>query len=201
MNLTRRTQECLQNNLTLEDALPTKMPVYVNSSAYLFGAVALSGLALLILTGVVMSIFGPAWYHVSRAGLFVNSLHFWSCQLFFGSTIVHLIVKYLMAAWRDSRWFTWFIGVASFGVAVFAGLTGYLSQTNWDSQWIAVQSKDAMNATGIGTFFNTMNTGQMLTLHIVVLPLVITALVGLHLFLIRRESPVKPLPVKEEKKP
>jgi ubiquinol-cytochrome c reductase cytochrome b subunit len=200
MNLTRRTQEYLQNNLTLEDALPTKMPVYVNSSAYLFGAIALSGLALLILTGVVMSIFGPAWYHASRAGLFVNSLHFWSCQLFFGSTVIHLIVKYLMAAWRDSRWFTWSVGVASFGVAVFAGLTGYLSQTNWDSQWIAVQSKDAMNAAGIGTFFNTMNTGQMLTLHIVVLPLVITALVGLHLFLIRRESPVKPLPVEEEKK-
>ena len=37
--------------------------------------------------------------------------------------------------------------------------------------WIAVQSKDAMNALGIGTFLNTMYTGQVLTLHIVFLPL------------------------------
>ena len=74
-------------------------------------------------------------------------------------------------------------------------LTGFLSQTNWDAQWIAVQSKDAMNATGVGAFFNTMNTGQVLTIHIVVLPLVVVTLVGIHLLLIRRDSPVKPLHV------
>ena len=72
-------------------------------------------------------------------------------------------------------------------------LTGFLSQTNWDAQWIAVQAKDAMNAIGVGAFFNTMNTGQVLTIHMVLLPLVVVTLVGLHLFLIRRDSPVKPL--------
>ena len=58
MNLTRRTQQFFQKNLTIEDALPTRMPVYVNSLAYLFGAGALSALGMLILTGVVMCISG-----------------------------------------------------------------------------------------------------------------------------------------------
>lgn len=199
MNLTKETQNFLRNNLTLEDALPTQMPTYVNSTAYLFGVSALSALVLLVVTGVVMSLFGPGWYHSSSAGHFVNSLHFWGVQVLFAMVLLHLISQFLMAAWRDGRWKTWMTGVLTFGVSAFAGLTGFLLQTNWDSQWIAVQSKDAMNALGVGAFFNTMNTGQVLTLHIVVIPLTIVAFVGLHLFFIRRDSPVKPLPLKGRK--
>ncbi|MCL5961809.1 MAG: cytochrome b N-terminal domain-containing protein, partial [Chloroflexi bacterium] len=195
MNLTREAQRFLRGNLTLEDALPTQMPVYVNSIAYLFGVSALSALAMLILTGVVMALFGPGWYHVSQVGRFVNSLHFWSVQVFFGAIILHMVSKYLMAAWRDGRWKTWLVGMLSLGVAIFTGLTGYLSQTNWDSQWIAVQAKDAINAWGAGAFFNTMNTSQVITSHVVVFPLLVVTLVAIHLFLVRRESPVKPMTV------
>jgi quinol-cytochrome oxidoreductase complex cytochrome b subunit len=193
MNMTRRAQRLLTDNLSLEDALPTQMPVYVNSIAYLFGVTALSALVALIVTGVVMSLFGPGWYHESRVGHFVNSLHFWGVQVFFGALVLHVTSKYLMAAWRDGRWKTWMVGALAFGVAIFTGLTGFLLQTNWDSQWIAVQAKDAMNALGVGAFFNTMDTGQVLTLHVVALPLLLVALVGAHVFFIRREGPVKPL--------
>jgi quinol-cytochrome oxidoreductase complex cytochrome b subunit len=193
MNLTRETQSLLADNLSLEDALPTRMPVYVNSVVYLFGATILSALVALIATGVVMCVFGPGWYHGSRVGHFVNSLHFWSVQVFFAALVLHLVSKYSMAAWRDGRWKTWMVGALAFGLAVFTGLTGFLSQTNWDSQWIAVQAKDALNAMGVGAFFNTMDTGQALTLHVAVLPLLLVLLVAVHFFLIRREGPVKPL--------
>jgi ubiquinol-cytochrome c reductase cytochrome b subunit len=196
MNLTRRTQQILSANLSVEDALPTRMPVYVNSLAYLFGAAALSAFGMLILTGAVLCIFGPDWYHVSRVGHFFNSLHFWSVQVFFGVVLLHLTTKYLMAAWRDGRWKTWMVGMLIFGVAVFAGLTGFMSQTNWDSQWIALQAKDAMNALGVGAFFNTLDTAQVLTLHVIVLPMAMAVLVGIHLFLIRRDGAVRPLPLK-----
>jgi quinol-cytochrome oxidoreductase complex cytochrome b subunit len=200
MNITRSAQNFLKENLSLEDALPTHMPVYVNSVAYLFGVSALSALAMLILTGVVMSVFGPEWYHFSGPGRFVNSLHFWSVQILFLAIVLHLITKYLMAAWRDGRWKTWLVGMLAFGIVVFTGLTGFLAQTNWDSQWIAVQAKDAMNAIGVGAFFNTMNTAQVLGLHMVVLPLAVVILVGIHLFFIRRDSPVRPLPIEGDQK-
>ena len=193
MNVTRQAQRLLIDNLSLEDALPTRMPVYVNSVVYLFGVTTLSALAALVVTGVVMSLFGPGWYHDSQVGHFVNSLHFWSVQVFFGALVLHMVSKYLMAAWRDGRWKTWMVGALALGVAVFTGLTGFLSQTNWDSQWIAVQAKDAINALGVGALFNTMDTGQVLTLHVVALPLLLVLLVGVHLFFIRREGPVKPL--------
>lgn len=193
MNLTQSARDYLTRNLTYEDALPTQMPIYVNSVAYLFGVSVLSALGLLVLTGVVMSLFGPDWYHVSNVGHFFNSLHFWSVQIFFFAIVLHLFTKFSIAGWRDGRWKTWVVGLLILGVAILTGLTGFLSQTNWDSQWISVQAKDAMNALGVGAFFNTMNTGQVLTLHVIVLPLVVVALVGLHLFFIRSDGSVKPI--------
>lgn len=195
MNITRKAQELAKNNFSLEDILPTQMPTYVNSAAYLFGVTALSALVMLILTGIVMAMFGPGWYHRSGIGHFVNSLHFWSVQMLFGAIVLHMITKFFMAAWRDGRWKTWMAGALTFAVVILTEMTGFLSQTNWDSQWIAVQAKDAMNAMGVGAFFNTMNTGQVLTLHVGVLPLAVMMMVGLHLVLVRRDSPVKPIEV------
>lgn len=85
----------------------------------------------------------------------------------------------------------------AFALSIFEAYTGYLSQTNWDSQWIAVQAKDAMNALGIGGFFNTMNTAQVLTLHVAVIPLILVAFVLIHLIVVRSDGPVKPLEEKD----
>ena len=192
MNLTSSTQRALRRSLTLEDALPTRMPVYVDSIVYLFGVLTLSGFGMLIVSGVLLALGGPSWYHTNAVGKFFDELHFWSVQVFFAGLLLHLATKFFLGAWRDGRWLTWLVGALMLAVGVFTGLTGFLLQTNWDSQWIATQAKDAMNAAGVGALFNTMNTGQVLMLHAIVLPLVITALVGLHLFLVRRDSPVRP---------
>ena len=192
MNLTRSAQKYLRLDFTLDDALPTRMPVYVNSVVYLFGATALMALALIVISGIVLTLGGPSWYHTNAVGRFSNAVHFWSVQLFFFGLILHFITKFFLGAWRDRRWLTWVVGLLLLGAGIFTGLTGFLLQTNWDSQWIATQAKDAMNAAGIGAFFNTMNTGQVLTLHVAALPLGIALLLGLHIFLIRRDSPVRP---------
>ena len=193
MSITEKAQRFVGRNMSLEDALPTKMPVFVNSVSYLFGVLTLSALVMLIVTGLIMVIFGPNWYHGSGTGHFFNSLHFWGTQVFFSGLILHLATKFFMAAWRDGRWKTWIVGVISFAVFIPIALTGFLSQTNFDSQWAAVQAKDAFNALGVGFFFNTLNTAQMLTLHISFLPALAVVLVGLHIFLVRRDGPVKPI--------
>jgi quinol-cytochrome oxidoreductase complex cytochrome b subunit len=192
LNLTRRAQRYLRLDLTLEDALPTRMPVYVNSVAYLFGAATLMALAMIVISGLVLTLGGPSWYHTNRVGGFANAVHFWSVQLFFVGMILHFTTKFFLGAWRDGRWLTWMVGALLLGLGIFTGLTGFLLQSNWDSQWIATQAKDAMNAGGIGAFFNTMNAGQVLTLHVAALPAALLAFLALHIFLIRRDSPVRP---------
>ena len=56
-----------------------------------------------------------------------------------------------------------------------------------------MQSKDTMNALGVGAVFNTMDIGQVLTLHIVVLLALLILLVGSHLVLVRHDGPVPPV--------
>ena len=77
-------------------------------------------------------------------------------------------------------------------ISVGAAFTGYLSQQNFDSQWISTQAKDGINSTGAGAIFNVTNFGQMLMWHIVLLPLCVVLLVGIHVLLVRRRGVVPP---------
>jgi quinol-cytochrome oxidoreductase complex cytochrome b subunit len=124
--------------------------------------------------------------------LFVNSLHLWSVEVFFFAMIIHLWGKFFMAAWRGRRRTTWITGVISFLVSVGAAFTGYLSQQNFDSQWISTQAKDGINSTGAGAIFNVTNFGQMLMWHITLLPLCVLALVGVHVLMVRLRGVVPP---------
>ena len=109
--------------------------------------------------------------------------------------VIHLWGKFWMAAWRGRRALTWITGVVAFLASVVECFTGYLSQQNFDSQWIATNGKDAFNAVGVGAFFNLMNFGQMLMWHVVLLPIILIALVGAHVLLVRIRGVSHPLPV------
>ena len=73
-----------------------------------------------------------------------------------------------------------------------AAFTGYLSQQNFDSQWISTQAKDGINSTGAGAVWNVLNFGQMLMWHIVLLPIGVVLIAGLHVLLVRRRGIVPP---------
>ena len=178
-----------------ERLLPDRQPAYMASWIYVFGILTLVSLAWVILTGCVLAIMGPTWWHMSTVGLFVNSLHLWSVEAFFFFMVIHLWGKFFMAAWRGNRRLTWITGVVTFVLSVGAAFTGYLSQQNFDSQWISTQAKDGINASGAGAIFNVLNFGQMLMWHIVLLPLVVVALTGVHVLMVRRRGIVPPFVV------
>jgi quinol-cytochrome oxidoreductase complex cytochrome b subunit len=175
-----------------EKLLPDSQPTYVASWIYVFGVLALSALAVLIGSGMVLALKGPTWWHVSSIGHFFNSIHLWSVELFFFFMVVHLWGKYWMAAWRGGRTRVWITGAVTFLVAVPCALTGYVSQQNFDAQWISTQAKDAMNSIGIGSFFNLMNFGQMYSFHILLLPAAVVGLVVAHVLLVRKHGVVPP---------
>ena len=179
--------------LPMRELLPTRQPAYVGSWVYVFGVVTIAALVWVVLSGMVLAFEGPQWWHVSPQGRFVNSLHFWAVQMFFIFMVLHLWGQYWGAGWRDGRATTWMIGVVIFLVSIVTAFTGYLAQQNFDSQWIAVNAKDAINASGAGVFFNPLNFGQMLGLHVMLLPILVTVLVVVHVVQIRMRGVVRPL--------
>jgi quinol-cytochrome oxidoreductase complex cytochrome b subunit len=174
-------------------ALPDRQPVYVSSWIYVFGVLTLAALTVVVVTGCVLAVGGSAWWHVSSLGHFVNSLHLWSVELFFGFMVIHLWGKFWMAAWRGNRVLTWVTGTVAFVTSIGTAFTGYLSQSNFDSQWISAEAKDGINSIGVGAWFNVLNPGQMLLWHVVLLPLAVGAITVMHVVLVRRHGVVPPI--------
>ena len=92
-------------------------------------------------------------------------------------------------------------GVVAFLVSIATAFTGYVVQTNFDSQWIATQAKDGINSTGIGAFWNVLNLGQMLLWHIMLLPLGVGIIVVLHVVLVRVRDVVPPIGIGADGEP
>jgi quinol-cytochrome oxidoreductase complex cytochrome b subunit len=174
---TVRLRTRLARTVPAGQLLPDRQPAYVRSWIYVFGVASLAALLYVIASGLILALKGVAWWHTSSVGHFVNSTHLWSVELFFFCMVIHLWGKFFMAAFLGS------IGTA---------FTGYLSQTNFDSQWTAGQAKDGLNAVGIGSVFNVLDTGQMLLWHVMLLPLILGFLVIAHVVLVRRHGVVPP---------
>ena len=172
--------------------LPDEQPAYVASWIYVFGVATLAALLVVITSGTVLAVKGPSWWHGSSLGHFVNSTHLWGVELFMGFMVIHLWGKFFMAAWRGRRAMTWITGAVAFLTSVGAAFTGYLTQQNLDSQWIASQAKDGLNSVGAGAYFNVLDFGQMLMWHIVLLPLVIGVLTVAHVLMVRHRGVVPP---------
>jgi hypothetical protein len=147
-----------------------------------------------IVSGFAIALGGPDWWHTNLVGHYFNSLHLWSVELFMALLVIHLWGKFWMAAWRGRRTLTWITGVVAFVASIVECFTGYLSQQNFDSQWISTSGKDAFDGVGVGAFFNLMNTGQMLMWHIVLMPIILVALIGAHVLLVRVRGVSHPLP-------
>lgn len=173
--------------------LPDRQPAYVRSWIYIFGSLTIAALGVVLLSGAVLAIGGATWWHTSSFGHYVNSTHLWSVELFMAFMVIHLWGKFVMAAWRGRRGLTWVTGAFCFLGSIVTAFTGYVSQSNFDSQWISTQAKDSLNADGVGAWFNIMNPGQMLMWHIALLPGLIGLLVVWHVILVRRHGVVPPI--------
>ena len=111
---TARIRRRVVEALPPDRLLPDRQPAYVASWIYVFGVVTIAALIVVIVTGCILALKGPQWWHVSNVGLYVNSCHLWSVELFFFAMVVHLWGKFFMAAWRGKRALTWVLGIITF---------------------------------------------------------------------------------------
>jgi hypothetical protein len=186
-----RVRRMLLRTWPPEQVLPDAEPAYVKSWLYTLGVATIAAFGVLVVSGIVLAVFGPEWWMKSRAGGWFGALHYWGVQLFFLFMLGHFIAVFIMGAFRGRK-MTWALGMLSFVLAAVTGLTGFASLQNFEGQWVTTQAKDAINSTGIGGFFNLLNTGQILTLHVVVLPVLVLGAVALHVLWVRKHGIAPP---------
>jgi len=136
-------------------------------------------------------------------GSFSRSLHHFGASAFVIFTALHMMRVFFTGAYKSPREFTWVTGVVLFMLVLGFGFTGYLLP--WDQK--------AYFATKVGTEIaaDTPVVGEMLreilrggadvgqptltrfhVIHVVLLPLGLLGVLGLHLYLIQRHGVAAP---------
>ena len=88
-----------------------KVPSYGNKFLYSLGFLTMIAFVMLLVSGVLMTLFGPNWWLTSRLGGYTRSVHLWSTQAMVLFVILHLLIVFFTSGFRKPRRLTWVLGV------------------------------------------------------------------------------------------
>jgi ubiquinol-cytochrome c reductase cytochrome b subunit len=191
-------------------ALAYPIPRHANSLAYTLGGITLGSFVLLVATGIYLTQFydpTPAGAHASvvhlsgePTGAIIRSLHFWLSGIFISTLLLHLLRTFVTAAYKRPREGVWLTGIVLFLLAGGLLFTG--TMLKWDQEAFEAYGHNIEIAKLLGAFgfvFSAefSDTVSLLTrtyiTHISILPLLLAALVGIHLLLVKKQR-IAPLP-------
>jgi ubiquinol-cytochrome c reductase cytochrome b subunit len=150
------------------------------------------------LQGIEMSRAFESTLHISfevRGGLFVRQVHHWSALLFMGAIVVHMFRVFFTGAFRRPREINWVIGVVLFLLGAIEGFLGYsLPDDLLSGTGLRVMAALLISIPVAGTWINWLLFGgefpgmeiipRLYTLHILVIPGIILALIAVHVGLV-----------------
>jgi quinol-cytochrome oxidoreductase complex cytochrome b subunit len=130
-------------------------------------------------------------------GWLIRGIHHWGATLMVIVVFLHMLRTFFHAAYKYPREMTWITGVLLLLVTLGMGFTGYLLPWNQRSYWATTVGTSVTETIPlIGPFINRILRGgpelSTLTLirffsaHIWILPLLLTGLIGIHLYLVIR---------------
>ncbi|MEV5896216.1 cytochrome bc1 complex cytochrome b subunit [Nonomuraea fuscirosea] len=129
-----------------------------------------------------------------RGGLLIRQIHHWAALLFTAGLVVHMLRIFFTGAYRKPREINWLIGIALFALSLFEGLTGYsLPDDLLSGAGLRITQGVLLSIPLIGTYLSFFLFGgeypgedvipRFFTLHILLIPGILLALITAHLVL------------------
>jgi menaquinol-cytochrome c reductase cytochrome b subunit len=184
------------------------------SWAQTLGAAALTAFISQVLTGVILAFYykpdpDSAYSSVVNIteeltlGWLVRGMHKWGASVFIILLFFHMARVFLFGAYKYPRELNWIIGVLILVLGMLEGFTGYLLPWDQTAYWATVVGIN-LNATApiVGPFLaqflqgglnigpNTLST--FYSLHMLLIPGALFALIGLHIYLVVRLGVTSP---------
>jgi ubiquinol-cytochrome c reductase cytochrome b subunit len=131
-----------------------------------------------------------------KAGLLIRQTHHWAADVFVAAIVLHLIRIFFTGAYRKPRELTYLIGVAMLFLALLEGYLGYsLADDLLSGMGLAIGYAVALSIPVVGANLALLIWGhqfpgdpsfwpRMYIAHVLILPVVIGTLIGLHLALV-----------------
>jgi menaquinol-cytochrome c reductase cytochrome b subunit len=136
-------------------------------------------------------------------GEFVHGMHKWGSSVMMVLIFLHMARTFFFGAYKYPRELNWVIGVALLILTFVMALTGYLLPFDQRSFWATVVANN-ITASGplvgpyLGDFlnggadFNATTLSRFYAIHMLLVPGIIGALIGAHLYLVTRLGTTAP---------
>src|SRR5947208_10391912 len=143
-------------------------------------------------------------------GSLVRGMHRWGATVMVVLIFLHMGRTFFFGAYKYPRELNWVVGVVLLVLTLAMALTGYLLPFDQRSFWATVV---AANITGTGPIlgpyladflrggaeFGATTLSRFYAIHMLLIPVLIAALIGAHLFLVAKLGTTAPLWLKAEK--
>jgi menaquinol-cytochrome c reductase cytochrome b subunit len=178
------------------------------------GSATLTAFLVQALTGVILAMYyqpdpKTAYQSINHItndvtlGWLVRGMHKWGASVFIILMFFHMARVFLFGAYKYPRELNWIIGVLILVMGMMEGFTGYLLPWDQTAYWATVVG---INLNGTAPFLGPwlaqfLRSGQEIggetltrfySLHMLVIPGAIIALIGLHLYLVIRLGVTSP---------
>ncbi|MFV0389662.1 MAG: cytochrome b N-terminal domain-containing protein [Pyrinomonadaceae bacterium] len=150
-------------------------------------------------------------HFIVPTGRFIRNIHRWAANVMVVAVILHMARAFYTASYRKPREFNWLIGWGLLVVTLGLSFTGYLLPWDQLAYWaitiganIAQSPQEITDALGITTWFDIGGLQREILLgsdvvgaealirfyllHVMILPLALAALMGVHFWRIRKDG-------------
>lgn len=180
------------------------------SYTFYLGTITFSLFVVLVVTGVLLMLYYqpaiPNAYqnmkdlqYVVSNGMFLRNMHRWAAHLMVIVVFLHMLRVFYKGAFRRPREFNWVIGVFLLLLTLLLSYTGYLLPYDQLSYWAVTVGANIVKYVPVvgqkirflllgGNEIGEYTLVRFYVLHCVILPVVMTALIGLHFWRIRKDG-------------
>ncbi|HKN25167.1 MAG TPA: cytochrome b N-terminal domain-containing protein [Candidatus Acidoferrum sp.] len=142
-------------------------------------------------------------------GIFLRNMHRWSAHAMVAVVFLHMCRVFFTGAYKKPREFNWIIGVGLFLLTMFFSFTGYLLPWDQLAFWaITVGTSIASYAPIVGKdmkfiLLGDSSVGQeallrFYVLHVAVLPILVSLLIAVHFWRVRKDGGISRPPEEDE---
>jgi len=181
---------------------------------YVFGSSLFFILLMQALTGIMMLFYyAPTMDHAWESirymmeevpfGPFIRGLHHWGASAMIVVAILHITQVFVWGAYKRPRELTWLAGLTAFGTVFGFAWTGYLLPWDQLSYWGTIVGTEIIGTIPfigepVATFLKgggaigAQTLSRFYAIHIWLLPATIFTVIGLHLYLFRKQGVAGP---------
>ena len=144
-------------------------------------------------------------------GELVRGMHRWGSTVMIVLIFLHMARTYFYGAYKYPRELNWIIGVVLIALTLAMGLTGYLLPFDQRSYWATIVAVNINASAPIigpyladflrgGAEFGATTLSRFYAIHMLLIPGLIAALIGAHLYLVAKLGITAPPWLKAEKR-